>query len=277
MPKSTVHRPWTQDTGTAFLLALRLTGQVRLAAAEIGRVHIVCYNARRRDPAFAAAWDAILAEQRRAAKAEAKAAANAARRAARAASRQQAEPEAERDASGHRARWTGLNRVKQRAFLRGLSETGTVAGAARAAGVSDTAAYNLRACNADFATAWDRALRVSAPALEQVAYERAVEGWEEPVFSGGKQVGTRWRHSPQLLKQLIDKQDKAQAQITDPKLLRARAEEAARAAGGQFHQGYASEEETNAAIMAALARIDARERAKAAREAERLLALGLVP
>lgn len=269
MPQPTIHRPWTEDTRIAFLLALRLTGQVRLAAAEIGRVHDVCYRARRRDPGLAAAWDAILAEQaeqRRVAEAEAKVAAKAARTAAKAASRRATEPDAERDASGNRARWSGLNAVKRRAFLRGLSESGSVESACRTAGVSDTAVYKLRARDADFAAAWDRALRVSAPALEQVAYERAVEGWQEPVFAGGKQVGTRWRHSPQLLKQMIDKRDKAAALADDPKALLARAEEAARAAGG-FFALEATREQTNAAIIAKLEKIEQRIAATAARKA----------
>lgn len=132
-----------------------------------------------------------------------------------------------------------------------------VEAACTSAGVSDTAVYNLRRDDAEFAAAWDRALRVSAPALEQVAYERAVEGWQEPVYAGGKQVGTHWRHSPGLLRDLITKREKAAALATDPAALRARAEEAAQAAGGWFAMP-ATRAETNAAIMSKLAAIEGR-------------------
>ena len=271
--RPTPQRPWTEDTRTAFLLALRLTGGVRAAAAEIGRSAQSAYEWREREAGFAAAWDAIVAAQR------------AARRTARimpdAMVRDgRAVPVPELDAANQRKRRDGLTALKQRAFLRGLTETGTLEGACRLADVSNSAVYKLRKRDADFAAAWDRALRVSAPALEQVAYERAVEGWEEPVFAGGKQVGTRWRHAPQLLKHLIDKRDKAAALADDPKALRARAEETARAAGG-FFETETGREETNAAIMRGLAKIEKRIATQARRdavaEAERLLALGLVP
>lgn len=262
MSQPNTQRRWTEDTRTAFLLALRLTGTAIQAAKEIGRQPAVCYKARQREPAFAAAWDAILTDLR-------------ARRAALRRSGRPAVAGADVVPPGQPRR-DGMTAVRRRAFLRGLSESGTVDGACRAADVSDTAVYNLRARDADFAAAWDRALRVSAPALEQVAYERAVEGWEEPVFASGKQVGTRWRHSPALLKQMIDKRDKAAALTEDPNALRTRAEDAARAAGGFFGTS-ATREETNAAIMAKLETIEARLRAERVREAERMMAAGLAP
>ena len=102
-------------------------------------------------------------------------------------------------------------RVKRKTFLRALSETGTVAAACLAADVSDTAVYRLRRDDADFGGAWDRALRTAAPALEQAVWERAVEGWDEPVFAGGKQVGTRRRFSESLLRQLVIRRERAAA------------------------------------------------------------------
>lgn len=120
MPQLTKLIRWTQDTRTAVLLALRLHGSVKDAAAAIGRAPAVCQQVRRGDAAFAAAWDAIVTEQR------------AARRVAR-----QVGPDAagaapaemQRDAAGHRWRRDGLTKVKRRAFLRGLSERGSVDGA----------------------------------------------------------------------------------------------------------------------------------------------------
>ena len=247
MPQPTTQVRWTQDTRTAFLLALRLTGTVMRAAAAIGRQPAVCYKVRERDAAFRAAWDAIVAEQR------------AGRRVARRIGPDAVGPagaDIARDAAGHRLRRDGLTVVKRRAFLRALSETGTVEAACRAAGVSDTAAYNLRSADAEFAAAWDRALRASGPVLDQVVWERAVEGWEEPVFAGGKQVGTRRRFSETLLRHMVIRRDKGVALANDPKALVARAREAAKAAGGVFAT-YASEAETNAAILKQIDRIEA--------------------
>lgn len=48
---------WNADTRQAFLLALRLTGQIRKAATEIGRSAQAAYAHRQRDPAFRQAWD----------------------------------------------------------------------------------------------------------------------------------------------------------------------------------------------------------------------------
>ena len=51
---------WSADTERAFLAALRLTGQVAKAAAEIGRSRSSCQSRRRTHPEFAKAWDAAL-------------------------------------------------------------------------------------------------------------------------------------------------------------------------------------------------------------------------
>ncbi|MES2753874.1 MAG: hypothetical protein V4659_04340, partial [Pseudomonadota bacterium] len=138
--------------------------------------------------------------------------------------------------------------------------------ACTAVGVSDTAIYRLRGGDADFALAWDRALATAQPLLEQVVWERAVEGWDEPFFAGGKQVGTRRKFSESLLRQLVLKRDKAVTLADDPAALIARAEEAARAAGGDFYLP-ATREETNAALLKALDAIARRQAAVAAEAA----------
>lgn len=108
MPQATPKRRWTEDTSTAFLLALRQTGQVARAAAAIGRDKFVAYDVRARDPDFAARWDAITAElaaARRTARADARARQRAA---AKAALTRGAGDDTDRDASGNRTRWSGL-------------------------------------------------------------------------------------------------------------------------------------------------------------------------
>jgi hypothetical protein len=63
-----------------------------------------------------------------------------------------------------RAHWTP---AKQRIFLAALVESGSVARAARAAGMSRSSAHRLRARLADtpFERAWDRALALHARRL----------------------------------------------------------------------------------------------------------------
>ena len=233
MPQPTTQpatpRRWTEDTRTAFLLALRLTGGVRKAAAEIGRT---CPGLLQVREARCGLCRRLGQDRRRTESGAAAGAAAAGRGCALPAAG--AEPGVLAGIMAKRTRWDGVTPVKRRAFLRVLSESGGVDAACQRVGVSDTAVYRLRSEDADFAAAWDRALATAQPVLEQVVWERAVEGWEEAVFAGGKQVGTRRRFSESLLRQLVIKREKAVALADDPKALIARAQEAARAAGGWF-------------------------------------------
>lgn len=103
----------------------------------------------------------------------------------------------------YRVRHDGWTPQRQRAFLRALSETGSVRDACARAQISTTSAYRMRGRSAAFDRAWRRALAKVAPTIEQAAYERAVLGWEEPVWHGGKVVGHRRRYSDGLLRLLL--------------------------------------------------------------------------
>ena len=54
------HLPWTPTIQARFLTALADTGNVRYAAQQIKRSPTTVYAWRKRDPAFADAWDATL-------------------------------------------------------------------------------------------------------------------------------------------------------------------------------------------------------------------------
>ncbi|MDJ0275560.1 hypothetical protein QLH51_01900 [Sphingomonas sp. 2R-10] len=56
-----------------------------------------------------------------------------------------------------------------------------------------------------FARAWDRALAKVAPTIEQAAFERAVLGWDEPVWHGGTIVGRRRRYSDSFVRPLLSR------------------------------------------------------------------------
>lgn len=162
--------------------------------------------------------------------------------------------------------------IKQRAFLRGLSELGSVVDACKRVGMTTTSAYRLRGKSEEFAEAWDKAAQIVAPILEQAAYERGVEGWDEEVYQNGKLVGTKRRYSDAALKMLMQaRKAAAEAGMTMPELgtatieeLEAFAREASQRAGG-FFCTRKSQEEVDAALLKRLDDLAAR-RQSAARE-----------
>lgn len=82
----------------------------------------------------------------------------------------------------HRA--DGWSRDKQRAFVAELADSGSVREACRAVGMSPRSAYALRRARdgAGFAAAWDAAIRAAMGQLLDTVTERAIHGYEVPVF-----------------------------------------------------------------------------------------------
>ncbi|WP_343520154.1 hypothetical protein [Sphingomonas sp.] len=231
---------WTADTERAFLMALRTTGQARKAAGAIGRSLSSAYKRRRRDGAFRARWDAAVAEQQTA-WIEAQGAA--------------IEP------GDPHERFDGWSRLRRRAFLRALSETGQVKDACERVGISTTSVDRLRKRSPGFARDMAAALDRSLPMLEQIAWERAVEGWEEPVVARDGTVTMRRRYSESLLRMLLREAHGAR-----------RIELAAEAKARPRGPRYATEEETDAHLMKLLDGVERRRqgeaRLKALAEAE---------
>ncbi len=93
-----------------------------------------------------------------------------------------------------RPRHDGWTAERQIAFIEALAETACVEEACRRVGMSDSAAYKLRArpCGAPFRRAWDAALDYSLGRLKQAALGRALNGVPRPIFHRGEQVG-EWR------------------------------------------------------------------------------------
>jgi hypothetical protein len=77
-----------------------------------------------------------------------------------------------------RARMDGWTRMRQRAFIAALCATGTVAAAARAAGMTAKSAYALRKRDGaeSFAVAWDIAVCMGRDLMFDTMMERAVNG-----------------------------------------------------------------------------------------------------
>ncbi|MBN8808050.1 MAG: hypothetical protein J0I47_07410 [Sphingomonas sp.] len=97
---------------------------------------------------------------------------------------------------------------RQRAFIGHLADTGSVATAAQRVGMSAAGAYALRRApgGETFAAAWDSAMQQAAHVLIDAAFERAINGSEEPVYNReGQVVGRRFRQSDGLMMFMLRK------------------------------------------------------------------------
>ncbi len=95
----------------------------------------------------------------------------------------------------------------QTPFLEKLAGCGNVSRACKAAKIERSTAYRLRAQDPDFKKAWDESLIIAVGLLEDEAWRRAREGWMEPVFQKGAQVGQVRKFSDQLLMFLLRAHD----------------------------------------------------------------------
>lgn len=105
-----------------------------------------------------------------------------------------------------RPRLDGWTEEKQRRFIEALADTGQVSLAAREVGMSRESAYKLRraAHAAAFARAWDAARHHAGSFLEDVAFERAIEGVEHNVYNEyGEAICTRRAYNDRLLMFLL--------------------------------------------------------------------------
>lgn len=103
---------------------------------------------------------------------------------------------------------TQFTRVRQRAFLQRLADSGEVRVAARASNVSHQTVYRLRRSCPAFRTGWDAALLVARERAEEALATRALHGVEEEVFYHGEVVAKRRRYSDRLLLAHLGRLDK---------------------------------------------------------------------
>ncbi len=160
----------------AFLKALRRTGNVRLAARELGIHRITFIRRRAKDPAFAAEWDAALAVAHAHLNGGGEASA--------------AEPQIVRLANGRlqlrapaRRR---LTREHEQAFLAALSATANVRLSAAAAGFSHSSFYGRRAVSPAFAREMRLALQLGYDRIELALIES---------FLPASHRDDAWRHN----------------------------------------------------------------------------------
>jgi hypothetical protein len=135
----------------AFLRELARSGSVQMAEEKCGICRTSAYQARKKNPAFAASWDRALATARERLAEGGAAARPGLRDDEIIRSSKSGRPCVVRAGPG---RWS----VKaERAFLDELTATANVRAAARAAGVSTNAAYARKRLWPAFAAAWDEA------------------------------------------------------------------------------------------------------------------------
>lgn len=101
-----------------------------------------------------------------------------------------------------RPRSDGWTPDVQRAFIEALADTALVSAACRAVDMSVTSAYRLRRAPGaeSFARAWDAALVHAADQLVDLAFSRAVEGVDIPVFDrDGCRIGAKRYYSDRMM------------------------------------------------------------------------------
>jgi hypothetical protein len=106
-----------------------------------------------------------------------------------------------------RRRLAGWSAERQRLFLNTLAETGSVHLAANAARLSARSAYHLRTRSPAFAAAWNAAQQLAVGRLSAVAFDRALNGRVEQVYSDGVLVAEKRVPSDRLLTWLLARLD----------------------------------------------------------------------
>jgi hypothetical protein len=104
-----------------------------------------------------------------------------------------------------RPRRNSIGPERQRAFVAHLAACGIVSQAAKHIGASLEALYKLRHKPGaeGFAAAWDAAVDRGVSRIEDGALQRAIEGAERPIVSGGKLLGWHTVHNEALVMFLL--------------------------------------------------------------------------
>jgi hypothetical protein len=99
-----------------------------------------------------------------------------------------------------RRRRNGWTEARQRAFIAALARCGSVAGAARAVGLTARSAYRLLDAEGadDFARAWDQAVDEGYARMQVRSLERSLNGGWVPLYRKGKLWRVEHRHCDRL-------------------------------------------------------------------------------
>lgn len=98
--------------------------------------------------------------------------------------------------------------ARMAALLDRLADTGEeITPAATALGIPRAVLWEWRKKHPDFDQELAEAYRVGTESLAAVARSRAVDGWDEPVFWQGQQIGTIRKYDHNLLQFIMRKRD----------------------------------------------------------------------
>jgi hypothetical protein len=100
-----------------------------------------------------------------------------------------------------RPRSDGWTPQRQRDFIAALADDGRVRVAAQAVGMSENSCYRLRRSpgGENFARAWEVARAHAGLRMIDLAFDRVIDGSDEPIFDKeGNRVGRRVRHNDRL-------------------------------------------------------------------------------
>jgi hypothetical protein len=111
-------------------------------------------------------------------------------------------PEEEFDSEGRRLRHDAFTARRKHDFLKALAKGGCVEDACRSVGVSTTTLYRHQQEDPAFLRLCLTAARMCAVPVEITAWERAVDGVDQPFACGGE-VHVRRRYSDGLLRLLL--------------------------------------------------------------------------
>lgn len=123
-----------------------------------------------------------------------------------------------------RPRSDGWTPQRQTEFIAALADCGVVEEAAKAVDMSPKSCYRLRRAPGagNFAAAWDAAIYNASKRLLDVAFDRALNGSEEPVYDKeGSRVGRRMKTNDRLLMFLLRAYmpDRFRSSDVDPHLI----------------------------------------------------------
>lgn len=92
---------------------------------------------------------------------------------------------------------------KRAEYLELISKTGVTSSSAYLIGISTLMILQYSKENPEFAAQVDEAKARYRDGLHTEAHRRGAEGWDEPVYQGGREVGKVRKHSDRMLELLL--------------------------------------------------------------------------
>lgn len=92
-----------------------------------------------------------------------------------------------------------VSTTRKERFLTSLAETGRILESCATSGISYRSVHRWRKNDEEFRLRFEEAELLYCEKIEREIERRAIDGWDEPVFQNGEQVGSKRRYSDSLL------------------------------------------------------------------------------